>query len=195
MQGKHLAPQRPLVKSSAELRGSEAEGLWGHKSGFISERGPRSRIGEKAILLEGKAARNESFAAAIAVSRGADERSDLPAAAVNVAIVVAVIAAIGSSAASNAAMALTIADSPAIEVDLGAGTSPDTKLREGKVARNESAAAAIVVAKSAASDMDGSTDARGGPKPGGGTDWRVDLAAVADNVAPPASEGDGVTEE
>ena len=63
------------------------------------------------------------------------------------------------------------------------GSSPDTKLGEGKAARGETAAAAITVADSPASDMDGAADARGGPALGGGTDARGDLPAAADSIA------------
>ena len=63
------------------------------------------------------------------------------------------------------------------------GASPDTKLWEGKAARKESAAAAIALADSPASDMDG---ARGGPALGRGADARGDLpAAAACDRSPP----------
>ena len=97
----------------------------------------------------------------------------------NIAIV---IPAVGASAASKIRVEPAAYD-PSPPAAKMVGASPDTKLREGNVARDESAAAAIAVAESAASDVDGSADARGGPALGRGTDARGDLPAAAGNVA------------
>ena len=86
-----------------------------------------------------------------ALGRWTDARGDLPAAADNIVIV---IPAVGASAASEIGEE-PAAYGPTPPAAKMVGASPDTKLREGKAAREGSAAAEMAVADSSPSEMDG----------------------------------------